>query len=100
MKPNVDSSLRRSYGLATTLVAAIQTLVASAPVATAGLPEPDTVFFGTIAIDNAFVTAAESQVTVELRRTPDGPPLTTSALRQLEKAKKELVYSQCVVKIR
>jgi hypothetical protein len=76
MKPNVDSSLRRSYGLATTLVAAIQTLVASAPLATGGLPEPDTVFFGTIAIDNAFVTAVRSDVTVELRRTPDGAPLS------------------------
>jgi hypothetical protein len=76
MKPHVDSSLRRSYGLATTLVAAIQTLVASAPLATGGLPEPDTVFFGTIAIDNAFVTAVQSDVTVELRRTPDGAPLS------------------------
>lgn len=76
MKPNVDSLIRRSRGLTTALAAAFQTLVASAPLATAGLPEPDTVFFGTIAIDNAFVTALQSDVTVELRRTPNGTPLS------------------------
>ncbi len=29
-----------------------------------------------------------------------GPPLVTNAIRQLEKAKRELVYNQCIVRIR
>lgn len=50
-------------------------LALSSVPALAELPEPDTVFFGTIAIDNAFVTGMDNDVTVELRRTQDGPPI-------------------------
>ncbi len=52
------------------------------PVALAGVPEPDTVFYGAIAIEGSFVTAAETNVTVELRRSENGPALVTYQMGQ------------------
>ncbi len=43
----------------------------------AGIPEPDTVFFGSIALDGRFIGANDTDVTVELRAMRDGPPLRT-----------------------
>lgn len=43
----------------------------------AGLPEPDTVFYGAIALDGAFVTAADSNVVVELRLAEAGPAVAS-----------------------
>lgn len=53
------------------------TLLTVPVVLTAGLPEPDTVFHGSIALDGAFVTAAETNVVVELRRTQTGAAVAT-----------------------
>jgi hypothetical protein len=52
------------------------------PVALAGVPEPDTVFYGAIAIEGSFVTAAETNVTIELRRSENGPALVTYQMGQ------------------
>lgn len=43
----------------------------------AGLPEPDTVFYGTLTLDGVLVTAANTDVTVELRHTAEGPPVAS-----------------------
>lgn len=47
------------------------------PSASAGVPEPDTVFFGSIALDGQFITAGNTNVSVELRATATGPALRT-----------------------
>lgn len=39
----------------------------------AGIPEPDTVLFGSIALDGQYITATNTTVSVELRAAPDGP---------------------------
>jgi hypothetical protein len=71
-------ALRRGISPAAA-VAAVLALVAFVPgglsPARAGIPEPDTVFFGSIALDGEFITAANTDVVVELRATPDGPPI-------------------------
>jgi hypothetical protein len=41
----------------------------------AGIPEPDTVFFGSIALDGRYVTATNTEVSVELRATANGTAL-------------------------
>jgi len=65
-----------SHSLAHRSAATFAALVLSRVLfATAGLPEPDTVFYGTVALDNAYVTAADVDVSIELRRTPAGPPI-------------------------
>ncbi len=45
--------------------------------AMAGLPEPDTVFHGTIAHNGAFITAADTDCVVEIRAAEDGPALSS-----------------------
>lgn len=45
--------------------------------ASAVLPEPDNIFFGTIARDGVMVTAADYDVVVEIRRTTNGPPIAS-----------------------
>ncbi len=59
------------------LALALLTLAATLPhpPTRAGVPEPDTVVFGSIALDGQYITATNSSVSVELRATPDGPPL-------------------------
>ena len=47
------------------------------PALLAGIPEPDTVLFGSIALDGQYITAANTAVTVELRATANGPALRT-----------------------
>lgn len=47
-----------------------------ATAAVAGLPEPDAVFYGTVAISNRLVTAARTDVTVEVRQSPNGPAVS------------------------
>ena len=69
MKPLSHSLAHRSAATLAALVLS-RTLLA-----TAGLPEPDTVFYGTVALDNAYVTATDVDVSIELRRTPAGPPI-------------------------
>ncbi|MBX3743740.1 MAG: hypothetical protein KF833_00375 [Verrucomicrobiae bacterium] len=49
----------------------------SVPCLHAGLPEPDTVFYGSIALEGAFVTAADSNVVVELRLSEAGPAVAS-----------------------
>lgn len=43
----------------------------------AEIPEPDNVVYGTIAIDNAAITAARTDVVVEVRRTTDSPAIAS-----------------------
>jgi hypothetical protein len=43
------------------------------PVTRAGLPEPDTVIYGSIAIDGVSITAVNSDVTVEVRKSMEEP---------------------------
>lgn len=43
----------------------------------AGLPEPDAVFYGAIALDGAFVTTTDTDVTVELSQTEQGLAVAT-----------------------
>ncbi|MGE3311884.1 MAG: hypothetical protein AB7O66_18105, partial [Limisphaerales bacterium] len=57
-------------------LAALSALLAVAP-ALAGVPEPDTVLFGSIALDGRYITAADTSVSVELRATANGPALRT-----------------------
>jgi hypothetical protein len=45
------------------------------PAARAEIPEPDTVLYGSVAIDHEFITADRDDVVVELRASPDGPVL-------------------------
>ncbi|MBL9128380.1 MAG: hypothetical protein JNL97_12070 [Verrucomicrobiales bacterium] len=47
----------------------------TSPILTAGIPEPDTVLFGSIALDGQYVTAAHTSVSVELRASANGPAL-------------------------
>ncbi len=69
----IEAGKTRPFAVATLLLG----LVLSSVPAFAELPEPDTVFLGTIALDNAYITAADTDVTVELRRTQDAPPLAS-----------------------
>lgn len=59
------------------LLPALAALAAGPEAAHAGIPEPDTVLYGSIALDGTFVTSARSDVRVEIRRTPDGPVLAS-----------------------
>jgi len=47
------------------------------PALLAGIPEPDTVLYGSIALDGQYITAANTSVTVELKATANGPALRT-----------------------
>jgi hypothetical protein len=51
--------------------------LAATVTARAGIPEPDTVFFGSIALDGRYITATNTGVSVELRATANGPALRT-----------------------
>lgn len=50
-------------------------LLTGRAIAIAGVPEPDTVFFGSIALDGRFVSATNTDVVVELRASTNGPAL-------------------------
>lgn len=75
MNPVIQMNLlqTKARGALTSLIAILPVSM----VAVAGLPEPDTVFHGSIALDGAFVTAGETNVTVELRRTQAGAAVAT-----------------------
>lgn len=47
----------------------------AAPSLLAGIPEPDTVLFGSIALDGQYVTALDTSVTIELHGSTNAPPL-------------------------
>lgn len=51
----------------------------------AGLPEPDNVFFGTISLDGRTLTAEDSDVVVEARRTPTGLPVSIYRLGSISR---------------
>ena len=52
-------------------------LTLSAPAARAGLPEPYNLIYGAIEMDGHWVTAADTNVTVEARRLPTGATIAT-----------------------
>lgn len=58
-------------------LALLAMLLLAAPSASAGLREPDAVIWGSIYIANAQVTAANTDVVVEARRTAFGPPIAS-----------------------
>lgn len=45
--------------------------------AVAGFPIPDHVVYGTIAVDNRAITRADSDVSIEARRSPNGPVIAS-----------------------
>jgi hypothetical protein len=47
------------------------------PLALAGLPEPGARIYGTVALNGVVVTAADSAVVVEARKTPTGPAIAS-----------------------
>ena len=57
------------------LWAVLTHLVFSGAKTDAGLPEPDTILFGTIAIEGRVITADDTDVTVQVRATTNGPVL-------------------------
>ncbi|MBL9169748.1 MAG: hypothetical protein JNN07_18560 [Verrucomicrobiales bacterium] len=67
---SIDLVSRWIFGLALALT------LGSAPTY-AGLPEPDAVVYGAIALDGRFVKATDTTVVVDLRATPDGPVLAS-----------------------
>lgn len=73
--PTMNTPRRRSRPPLLTLL--LSSLLPGTPTTHAGVPEPDSVFYGSIALDGQFVTATHSTVTVELRTSPNGPPLRT-----------------------
>jgi hypothetical protein len=54
--------------------------------AQAGLPEPGVRLYGTIALDGVAVTAADTGIRIEARRTADGPPIASYAMGSLTNA--------------
>jgi hypothetical protein len=57
-----------------TMLAALLLL---APAINAGLPEPGARIYGTVAINGVTVTASDSTIVIEARRTPSGAPIAT-----------------------
>lgn len=66
----------RTPRLLALLVASVLPFLA-ASTARAGLAEPDNLVYGQITLDDTAITAARTDVIVEARRTPDGPPIAT-----------------------
>jgi hypothetical protein len=52
----------------------------------AGLREPDAVLWGSVILDRVAVTAAATDVTIEARRTPSGPPVASYKMGSLSAA--------------
>lgn len=52
-------------------------LVTVVPAAYAVIPAPDNIFYGTITINGALITASSNQVSVEARREPTGSAIAT-----------------------
>ncbi len=71
--PHLDRTAKRRVAFALVLTAWLTPGLALQ----AGLPEPDAVFYGVIALDGSFVTAADADVTVELSQTEQGPVVAT-----------------------
>jgi hypothetical protein len=69
---SLDLVSRWIFGLALALALALAAVPTHA-----GLPEPDAVVYGAIALDGRFVKATDTTVVVELRATPDGPVLAS-----------------------
>jgi hypothetical protein len=64
---------------ATNILCAL-TIAASAwcsATARAEISEPDNLLYGTILLDNQIITAARTNVVIEARRTPTGPPIAS-----------------------
>ncbi|HEY5909490.1 MAG TPA: hypothetical protein VJA21_02680 [Verrucomicrobiae bacterium] len=58
------------------LCAPLALIALLATTASAGLPEPDNLLYGSIRLDNALVTAARTDVVIEARRTLSGPAIS------------------------
>lgn len=72
MNSNLSSACRR--------LCAGLLLIGPTGVVQATLPEPDHVIYGTISIGTNQVTAAQTNVIVELRRSPSGPALASYSM--------------------
>jgi hypothetical protein len=73
-RAQIPFSPLRFFPLSLTLLTA---LVLHSPTARAEIPEPDNVLYGTIAIDNAAITASRTDVVVEARRQTNGPAIAS-----------------------
>lgn len=69
-------SVRSSRSSLRWVSAMLVACVVSVSSALAGVPEPDTLIFGAIALDGKFVKASDTSVIVELRSQADGPVLS------------------------
>ncbi len=68
---------RTSHACRARRAALLAAVLFASAAARAVLPEPDNVIFGSITRDGVPVTAADSDVSVEVRRSPDGPPIAS-----------------------
>jgi hypothetical protein len=67
---------RRGFALGPRLVLFSVAVCVSAPgIARAVLPEPDNILYGTIALDGRPIGAGDSNISIQARRTPTGPPI-------------------------
>lgn len=95
--PEISSALRLSDGVrgrngvvrhrlvGCLLAVGLAFSLATTPV-DAGLPEPDAVVYGAIALDGRFIKATDTSVVVELRSTSDGPVLASYRMGTSPKA--------------
>jgi hypothetical protein len=79
MKTQVLVKSRIAFpGLRTSPAVAILVLLLGSPVTSQALiPEPDNILYGTITLDGLMVTATQTNVVVEARRTANGPAIAS-----------------------
>ncbi len=73
--PRNRNSFRPAMNLIRTLLGVLALTLTT--IGRAALPEPDTVIYGNITLDNVLVTAARNDVVVEARRTTNGPAIAS-----------------------
>jgi hypothetical protein len=76
LRIKLPSLVGRGSGQAITLASLAASLLLPVTLE-AGLAEPDNLVYGTLQLDGHPVTAIQTDIVIEVRRTPDGPALAT-----------------------